>query len=41
MQSALGWAFAIPGGGLMIVGAVVILAREVPVGVTELPSSPQ
>ncbi len=37
----LGWAFAIPGGGLMIVGAVVILARDVPVGVTELPSSPQ
>jgi MFS family permease len=31
----VGGAFAIAGGGLMIVGAVVVLARSVPVGVTE------
>ncbi|MGI8857150.1 MAG: MFS transporter, partial [Thermomicrobiales bacterium] len=32
----VGWAFAIAGGGLMIVGAVVVLARGVPVGVAEV-----
>ncbi len=31
----VGWAFAIAGGGLMVVGAVVVLGRGVPVGVTE------
>ncbi len=35
----VGWAFAIAGGGLMIVGAVVVLARGVPVGVAEVASS--
>ena len=29
------WAFAIAGGGLMVVGAVVVLARGVPVGMPE------
>ncbi len=31
----VGWAFAIAGGGLMIVGAVIVLGRGVPVGVAE------
>lgn len=35
----VGWAFAIAGGGLMVVGAVVVLGRGVPVGVTEVTSS--
>lgn len=36
----VGWAFAIAGGGLMIVGAVVVLGRGVPVGVTEVTRRP-
>jgi hypothetical protein len=35
----VGWAFAIAGGGLMIVGAVVVLARGVPVGVAAVTSN--
>jgi MFS family permease len=31
----VGWAFAIAGGGLMIVGAVIVLGRGVPVGIPE------